>query len=492
MRNRSLFLPLRWVAALLIFIAVILTAMQLVRYSRIRSNFPPGMVIASIPVGGMDGQQAAERLLQAYTGVPVEVRYRDAVIQIKPSLVGFSLNLEAMISAADLARVSRPFWAGFWDYLWNRVPTPEPVPLISTLSEERLRTFLRDEVAPRYDAPPTAAIPVPGSTSFQQGLPGSVLDIDRAVLLISDAFRSPSARTVNLTINRVSPPRPSIENLKILLEQNILMSGFDGTVEMYVKDLQGGQEIQFALDQGQVVRPGIAFTAASTMKIPIMTSVFIHEPEPLADSVAEQIQLMIEYSENGPADKLMENVLDQTTGPLMVTDDMFSLGLENTFLAGYFYPGAPLMQVFKTPANQREDINLDPDRYNQTTPAEIGMLLEDIYYCAEFGDGTFAAVFPGLLTQNECRQMIAYLSKNKNGALLEAGVPETVQVAHKHGWTIEADNLMHAISDTGIVYSPAGNYVIAIYLHDDNQLLWDPANLMVKNLSEAVYNYFNQ
>jgi len=492
MRNRGSLFPLRWVSIVLIFLAVALSAVQLVRYSRIRTSFPPAMVIAGIPVGGLEIQQAAERLLQAYTSVPVEVHYRDAVIQIKPSVVGFTLNLESMMAAADLERVSQPFWTGFWDYLWNRVPVPQPVPLISTLSEERLRAYLQDEIAARYDQPPTASLPVPGSTSFQPGQAGTILDVDRAVLLIGDAFSSPNARQVNLTFNRVSPPRPSMENLKILLEQIVQMGQYDGTIELYVNDLQTGQEVHFAYDQGQLIRPDIAFTAASTMKIPIMTSVFLREPEPLSQEANELLALMIEYSENGPADNLMETVLDQTTGPLMVTEDMQTIGLENTFLGGYFYPGAPLIRRFDTPANQRSDISTDPDIYNQTTPTDMGMLLEDIYHCAENGGGTFQAVYPNQLSQSECRSMIALLSKNRNGVLLEAGLPEATQIAHKHGWIIESDNLMHTISDTGIVYSAGGNYVISLYMHDPQQLVWDRANLLVSKISEAVYNYFNQ
>jgi hypothetical protein len=126
---------------------------------------------------------------------------------------------------------------------------------------------------------------------------------------------------------------------------------------------------------------------------------------------------MIEYSENGPADKLMSTVLDKTTGPIVVTRDMAALGLQNTFLGGYFYQGAPLLQKFETPANLRSDVDTEPDVYNQTTPTEMGMLLEDIYRCAEKDDGTFQAVFPGEMTQSKCQQMIALLSE-QNGVLL--------------------------------------------------------------------------
>lgn len=492
MRNRSTFYPLRWISVIFLLLAVILTVVELVRYSRIRSNFPPGMVIAGIQVGGLDTQQANERLLQAYTAVPVEVRYRDAVIQIRPPTVDFKLDIDSMMAAADLERVRQPFWTGFWDFLWSRFPTPTPVPLLSTLSEARLRAYLTNEIAVRYDLPASASMPVPGSTGFQPGQSGTVMDIERAVLLISDAFRSPGAREVVLSFSRVAPPRPSVENLKILLQQMILAAKYEGTIELFLSDLQTGDEIHFAYDQGQLVQPDLVFTAASTMKIPIMVSVFKTIYGPLPAEINQMINSMTEYSENGPADQLMAEVLDENTGPLLVTEDMRTLGLDSTFLAGYFYPGAPLLQRYKTPANQRTDVDTDPDSYNQTTAAEMGMLLKDIYDCAEKDGGSFRAAFGNLIMQDECKQMIAYLSKNHNGVLLEAGLPEGTRIAHKHGWIIENDNLMHSISDAGIVYTAGGNYILTIYMHSSEQLLFDPSNILVGNLSQAIYNYYNQ
>lgn len=492
MRHRRSFLPLRWISVFLLILAVILSAFELVRYSRIRSNYPPGLAIAGIPVGGLDAQQANERLLQAYTAVPVEIHYRDAVLQIKPSAVDFKLDTESMIAAADLERLRQPFWTGFWDFLWNRFPKPNPVPLVASLSENRVREILTSEVAARYDLPPSAGVPVPGSTDFQSGQAGTVLDVERAVGLISDAFRSPGARSVALTYSRVAPPRPSLDNLKILLQQVIQTANYDGTLELYMDDLQTGDEIHFAYDKSQLVKPDIAFTAASTMKIPIMISVFRHKKFPqLTADESNLITLMIDYSDNATADKLMQSELDKNTGPLVVTQDMKELGLANTFLAGYFFAGAPLLQRIQSPANQRSDISADPDPYNQTTPVEMGLLLEDIYNCSERGGGTFAAVYGGFISQDDCKQMVAFLSKNRNGVLLEAGLPEGMRIAHKHGWIIESDNLMHTISDAGIIYSPGGNYILSVYLHDAKQLLWDPANVMVGNLSQAVYNYFN-
>ncbi len=491
MRNRSIFATLRWVSVVLIFLAVALAVVQLIRYSRIRSNFPPGMVIAGVPVGGLDQQRAAERLLQMYTAVPIEVHYRDAVIQIRPSIIGFELDTAAMMTAADLARIRQPFWTGFWDFLWNRLSVPQEVPLRASYSEERLRAFLKDEIAARYDQSPTEAMPLPGSTGFQAGRPGTRLDIDRAVILIDGALRSPSSRVVNLTFDWVNPARPSFQNLGILLKQMVETSDYDGIIEVYLNDLQTGQEIHFAYNQKQLVSPDISFTAASTIKIPIMVSVMRRTTEPLDPVVQNQLSSMIERSENGPADQVMETVLDRFLGPLEVTKDMQALGLPNTFLAGYFYAGAPLLQRIQTPANQRTDLSAGPDPYNQTTPPEMAMLLEDIYRCAENGGGTFAAAFPGQITQSECRQMVDYLVLNKIAVLLQAGVPEGTRIAHKHGWIIENDGLMHTIADAGLIYTPGGNYVLTVYMYHPVQMLFEPANIMVAEISQSIYNYFN-
>jgi len=475
---------------LLVFTAALLAVFQLISFSRIRSFFPTDMRIAGVPVGGLDQQQAADRLTQAY-GVPVELRYGDAIIQVKPGLVGFSLDLEGMLAAADLQRLSQPFWPAFWDYLWNRPSLAGEVPLSSTISESRLRTYLRDEVAARYDQPPSAAMPVPGSTTFQAGSPGTVLDVDRAVTLIEDALRSPSARVVNLSFGKVNPARPSLQNLQILLKQIIQLNGFDGMAEMYMMDLQSQEELHFAVNNGADVPGEIAFSAESTIKIPIMVSIMRRVPEPMSKDITDQLELMIEQSSDDAPDYLMQQVIDKNSGPLMVTQDMQALGFKDTFLAGYFYLGAPLLKRIATPANSRTDITTDPDSYNQTTPTEMGMLLDDIYQCSQTGGGTLVAVFPGGITQDKCRTMITYLTRNKTPVLIQAGLPDTAQIAHKHGWITSSDGLIHTICDAGIIYTASGNYIMTIYLYHPTQLLFDPANQLVAQLSNAVYNYFN-
>ena len=480
----------RWSAIVLLVAAVVLLVFQLIQFSRIRAGFPPGTKIGGVSVGGLNQQQAADRLTQVFNS-PIEMKYGDNLIQVKPVQLGFSLDSAAMIAAADQQRVTQPFWPSFWDYLWNRPSKAMEIPIKASIDQNRIRLFLMDEIASRYDQTPDSSQPVPGTINFLYGKTGIVLDVDNSLPKIEQALQSPQDRSVDLVLSEVSPPRPTFQNLEILIKQLIDRSNFDGLVEIYILDLKNREEINFAYEQGVDFEPGIAFTAASTVKIPIMVSTFKRLQEPIPQGALDLMRQMIQKSENPPADQLMETFLDPTIGPIYITQDMQDIGLENTFLAGHFYLGAPLLQRYITPANQRQDYQTNPDVYNQTTPAEMGMLLDDLYQCAQYNGGTFAAVFPGEITQSECQMMINYLTENKIAVLLQAGLPDGTQYAHKHGWIVETDGVIRTISDAGIVFSPGGNYVIVMAMYQPTQLIFDVANLLFAQVSVGVYNYFN-
>jgi beta-lactamase class A len=493
LRNRNASIWLRGSAIFLLIIATFLTISSLISYSRQRNNYPAGMTIAGVPVGGLDPQGASQRVLQVYTS-PIEIRYGEGIIQVEPSTLGFELEIDSMLAAADLSRTGGPFWGGFWDYLWNRSPSASAVPLRASISEERLRAYLIQEVATRYDQPATPAQPVPGTTSFTPGEPGQALDVGAAVPLIEDALRSPTSRSVALpSAESVGAARASVGNLAILMKQLVSQSGFDGTIGAYMLDLQTGQEVHFAMQGGQEipVDPDVVFTASSTIKIPILVAYFIeHGKESVPEDVNRKILNMIRKSDNVASDDVMAE-LSPETGPLIVTQYLQKLGLSNTFIAGFFAPGSPLLQRFTTESNQRVDVFTDPDIYNQTTASEMGILLEDIYQCAETDGGALVAAFPERIDSAVCEQIIAYLVADKIGVLLEAGVPEGTQVAHKHGWVPDPDGVVRNFSDAGIIYTPGGNFVLSLYTHHPIQLVFDNTNQLFASLTQAVYNYFN-
>ena len=492
MRNRRSIPILRGISIAIMSIALVLIVISLIGYSRQRNSYPRGMTIAGVPVGGVDPQTASERVLQVYSS-PVEARYGAASIHIDPSDVGFELDMDSMIAAAELERTGGVFWSGFWNYLWNREPDPVEILLKASVDEARLTDYLQNEIAARYDEPPTPAQPIPGSTSFAPSIPGRVLDIPRAVRLIDDTLRSPNNRVVSLSFGQSTIARPTMDNLEILLKQIITTSGFDGVIGLYLLDLQTGQEIHFALDQAQEisVQPDVTFTASSTIKIPILVSYYIKNGSaPVDEQTQAMINEMIRKSDNNASDAMM-NRIDPNTGPLIITQNMKTIGLEDTFLAGFFAPGSPLLQTFLTPANSREDVFTDPDSYNQTTPLDMGMLLADLYQCATSGGGALIAAFPEKITSQICQQIIAYLSTDKIGVLIEAGVPEGTQIAHKHGWITSSDGVIRNFSDASIVYTAGGNFVLSIYAYHPIQIVFDNANVLFADLGAAVYNFYN-
>jgi beta-lactamase class A len=485
LRGSSLFL--RGVSLIFILLAAVVTIVQVVQYSVSRYNYPPDMTIGNVPVGGLNPQAAAQRLFQVYA-LPVEIHYGDAVIDLDPTLIGFQLNTDSMLAAADLQRTGASFWGGFWDYIWNRRSPTRQIPLVSTYSEARLRAYLQDEISARYDMPPTPSQPIPGTATFTPSTPGRTMDINRAVALIESAMQSPSDRTVILSSQSTAAGRPSINTLHILLNQLIDQSGFSGLVDLYFLDLQTQDNIHFAYQAGQDIslNPDTAFSANSTIKIPIMLSVFLHFNSKISPEIDTQLKGMIAHSSNAEADSLMA-ILNPVRGPLVVTETMQKLGLKNTFTAMYFAPGSIPLQHYVTPANSRVDISTDPDPFNQTTPSEMGFLLEDIYLCAQSGGGSLIAAFPGQVDQAACQQMIQYLEGDKLGSLIQGSLPEGTIVAHKHGW----DNFENQFSDAAIIYTPGGNYVLTIYTYDPVQFEWNVTSALFGELSRAVYNYFN-
>ncbi|MEX1071015.1 MAG: serine hydrolase [Anaerolineales bacterium] len=482
----------RWVSSVLLIATVVLITIQLILYSRNRANFPAGLVVAEVPVGGISRQEAAERLLAVYN-LPVELHYGTSIIHMDPSSVDFNLNLEAMIAAADLQRTSSSFWGGFWDYLWGNVSNPQEVPLDATYSEERLLTYLREQIAARYDQPPAAAQPIAGTTQFAPGEPGTTIAIEDAVDEIESALFSLSQRSVELPLQQSAVARPNLDNLQIQLQQIMDVAAYDGLADIYFLDLNSGQELHFIYQLGSNLPtdPDLTFTAASVIKIPIMVSVYSRLDEQPSESAQALLSDMIIESSNVEADLLMEGVIHPDRAPLLVTEDMARLGLENTFLAGEFFLGAPLLADFQTPARQRTDVFTDPDPYTQTTPVDIGTLLADLYQCAETGGGALVAVFEAKITQAECQDMLNLLSLNRTALLLEAGAPEGTRIAHKHGWVTDpTTGVINTMQDAGIVFTPSGDYVVAIFLYHSVQLIPDPSITLIETLAEAIYNYY--
>jgi hypothetical protein len=94
---------------------------------------------------------------------------------------------------------------------------------------------------------------------------------------------------------------------------------------------------------------------------------------------------MITESGNDPANWLMEE-MDFNRGPTLVTDTLFDLGLDSSYIVAWFenpalhQPEQLIAAPPGTPANRRSDQNR-PNTLNQTTASDLGTLLADLYAC---------------------------------------------------------------------------------------------------------------
>ena len=465
--------------------ALLIAIVDYIGFQQPQTVYPDRVSVEGIPLGGLDRSQAETRLMEAFS-VPVEVRYRQARMQFSPSELGFQPDYAATLYQID-ENLPKKSW---WKHLWGKteVSNPLDMPLIAEVDLNQTQALLEQVIPPRYDQPASATVPILYSTNYQPGQSGfSLQSVETTAEDIKAALLSPDQRVVTLDVRETPALALDRANLEIFLKQTIQLEKFNGLIEVYQRDLATGEIMHFAMRGNRPVTPDVAYSAASTIKIPIMVSAMRRLEEPLPSQASSWMYQMIAESLNPPADGLMKAYMDNNSGPLMVTADLRELGYQNTFLAGYFEPGSPLLERVSTPANQRRDIFLDPDFYNQTVPSETGDLLWKIYRCANQNE----LMFNGQVTASECQQMLSYLLENRIHALIEAGLPPEGRTAHKHGWTNDLDGLIHTISDSGVVYTPGGDYVLVIFAYTEEQFLYDTANQLFAKLSQSIYNAYN-
>ena len=406
---------LRWLPAvfggIFLLLAILIAVFDYMSFQKPQALYPNGVSVEGIPVGGLDRARSEARLAEVFS-VPVELHYRQARLQFSPQELGLKPDYFATLSQIDENLPKRSWWKHLWGK--SEVSNALDLPLLAEVDLGQTQALLEQMILPRYDQPATASVPILYSTNYEPGQAGFALQsLPAAAEAIKSALLSPTQRVVTLDVQE-SPALPlDRKNLEIFLKQTIQLEKFDGLIEVYQRDLATGEIMHIALRANQDVIPDVAYSAASTIKIPIMVSTMRRLEEPHPSQASNWMYQMIADSLNPPADGLMKAYMDNNSGPLMVTADLRELGYQNTFLAGYFEPGSPLLERISTPANQRRDIFLDPDFYNQTVPSETGDLLWRVYRCANQDE----LMFNGQVTSSECQQMLSYLLENRIHAL---------------------------------------------------------------------------
>ncbi len=261
--------------------------------------------------------------------------------------------------------------------------------------------------------------------------------------------------------------------------------GTEKVGSVFVMDLQTGERYS--------INPGIAYSGMSLIKLPILVALYRKIGTIPTYEQARQMALMIICSENNASNELLSLLGDgdMLSGAAYVTDTLQALGLQDTYLAGPFAvnssginPTATLPPLVgrQTTADQ---VSTTPDQLNQATPADLGWLLSDIYQCALDGTGPLVATFPDTMSTQKCRAILRILSADDIPAMLRAGVPPGIQVAHKHGWVDEVHG------DAGIVFTSGGDYVLVVLLRNKRWLNFEDSFPTIAEISRMVYNTYN-
>ncbi len=469
----------QWLMVTAIVALVIFLLFKLYQYGNFRSYFPAGLTVGGVPVGGLTREQAADSLNERYLSAPVIVYHDEEAVEVSPTDIDFTLDLETMLAQADYQRQQQDFWSGFWGFLWNRPVEVEQVELRATHNPDTLLEVLQT-ISTSLDKPALPPQPVPTTLSFQYGEPGVATNINSSAGDIQAAFYRAIDREARLVLQPTDSERPDINILARLIVNRL--EDFDGVASIFIMDLDTGEEIAINADQ--------AMSGMSIVKVPIVMEVFrVLENRLSLDQKKLISETLVVQSGNFSANLLLDIVAgedDAYLGADIVTDSMQNLGLVNTFIAvPYEEQPRPGKSTLETPANSSEKLQTIPDPAMQTTAEDIGTLLSMIYHCAHSEGGALRAAFNDQLSQEECEQLIEYMKLNHIGSLIEEGVPSDTPVAHKHGWISDTHG------DAGIVFSPAGNYVIVTYMYKPDWLEWEISSPILADISRATFNYFN-
>ncbi|MBX3062460.1 MAG: serine hydrolase [Anaerolineae bacterium] len=494
-RQRGIRIPvLSLLSSGLLLAALILFAYHLARYAQNRDLLQTDITVADIPVTGLTLQEAMATVEGVYNQ-PVVLEYRGNTILLNPAAIGFRVNTELLRSEVQSRLAStNNYWGDFWNYLWRRPSDPISIPLNASFREADLREFFLD-LAARYDQPQSSAAFDLTTMSFGAGATGSKMDVETSIDLVRDALNRPNDRRVTLATRSEPASGASMNTLKQAITTYLAASGIanDGLTTVagiQIIDLLTGEELSINSD--------VAFSAVSTIKIPIMLDTFWYNNSTLDVNIKWLQGASILCSSNSASNLLMQSNTDDNsmaTGLRQTTNVAQTLGARNTFITANILvdPTAKPIVVDRPKTNPNPNFNTRADTWSQTTAEDMATLLQEIYDCAEYNSGLRAA-FPDRYTQNECKQMIELMSGNIIGRLIELGVPEGTKIAHKNGWGGTSFSGAN-VGDAGIVYSPGRTYILSVYMWEAQANEEGLGTLKpweaIEGISRIVYNYFN-
>jgi beta-lactamase class A len=266
---------------------------------------------------------------------------------------------------------------------------------------------------------------------------------------------------------------PTDKKLQKQVQQ--LLNGFRGTVGVYVKNLRNGKTVSINADT--------LFPTASMIKVPILVGMMdkirrggyaYHQELVYKDSLLYAGSDILGSFKNNEKIELSKVIMLMLT----TSDNTASLWLQS--LAG---TGTRINQLLDSLGLVHTRVNsrtpgreADRGRYGwgQTTPFEMGLLLEKIYRRQVLGDSADA-------------QMLRLLGRNYWDEQAIGQLPPHIFVASKNG-AVDASR-----SEVLLVMAPGNPYVFCICTKNNQDKSWDDKNeawALAKKLSQLLWQHY--
>jgi hypothetical protein len=465
-----------------ILIVIAYVVGQFVAFRASLDRIPATWTVAGEPFPDQPIDEVVASIQNAFDS-PVVLHYDGEMRALPPDSVDFRFDDEATAAAFRRTREEHATTVNFLRHLIFQQPEARDLPIVAEYSEDRIRLKL-SEMALALDNPPQPPTPDLETMTLRPGQPGYMLNIADSVRPVAEALTSIRDREAELTVDRQPAPAASIDQLRDLVQERL--KEFQGNASVFVKDLGAGDEIRINAD--------IAYSGMSLMKVPIMAEVYRQTGDaPDIETYRLLTETLGSDSGNFTANLLLRQIGDGDSfaGVDRLTSSMHFLGLSDTFMGTPYDQNDLTPPAIETEANSRTDVWANPDPYMQTTPQDIGLLLEMIYQCSR-GGGTLMVAYPGAFTPAECEQMLDIMKGNiitdADGipTLLRGGLPAGTPFAHKHGWDFDTR------ADAAIAFTPGGDYVLVVFLNTPQEWVdWDVANGIMVDVARAAYNFFN-
>jgi len=434
--------------------------------------------VAGVDIGGLAPEEARRKLDNALAPLlrPLDLQAGTAQYTLTPEDIDLQLPLDSMLAAAQSAQAN------------------ERVPLEIRYDQSKIQTLL-EGLAQQASVPPVISV-ISATKTISRSFTltgGERLDIDAAAKQIDDRLHALGGSrriTLALTPDTAAAARPGPAELQQQIEA--MADRWDGIAGLYVYDLASDQVLA-SLNQDTV------FSGASVMKVPILLQSYIRLRS-FSTTQEKWLQKMIVDSDNLSANAMLaasaggSGTDDALVGTLAMSDMLKSLGLEHTYQYMPYEASDYLIKVRKIriktgPKHEGAAPYTEPDPVLRTTPAEMSRVFLLINQCSK-GNGLLLEKYADELSPARCQEMLDRLARNGDHSRMVAGLPAGTRVEHKSGWIEDMQ------SDVGIVHSPGGDFLIAIYLYRDitpgKTYLSDAVAMPVlASFARLVYTYYN-